>query len=970
MQRFTNILNEYEIISTLFSRADKERSNLVHNETSAKSIVAEATSNLEKSRETYEMQTRQFAQAKALVAEKAEEAASWIEQHGKVIDAIRSSSIPEIKASINLAGKEESLSLTSAVLVAGVPLTIVPEPTQVQCHEIDREVSQLMSELDHGLSTAVTGLQTYSLALQRLLPLNYLSTSPVHNWAQVLHVLVNTTISSDILSHSRRQAAELNAKVHADGFDPVECYDDLCHKVEKYGERIEKLEEERLGLVNSIGSETESKAKDHLLATFIRYMRSADLVQEDPLPSMSFGLSKHERTLESGLEGKIEEEKTIAVLNIAVSSLYNEVKHRVLDILNHTADESQDDTLTIFSEFEEQVEKCVLLAGFVDDLYQYIIKSNIPVSVTSLDSSNYSFHRNWASSFSASLISCKGLVEKMLDMVPDTIRAVISYSSEVMDSFGSLSQIRGSIDTALEDLIQVEIERASLVELVQNYFVKVGFITEKQLALEEASLKGRDHLSWEEAEELASQEEACRAQLDKLHHSWNQKDMRNATLLKREASVKSALLSAEHHFQSLVSNEQDREPQISKVKTLLLALMQPFVDLESVDKALSSFSGPASSRPNDMSSLENLANSGCPMSEYIWKFSGVLNSHSFFIWKVAVIDSFLNSCIHDGASSADYNLGFDQLVNIVQKKLAGQLQGHLNQYVRQRVSPVLLTRLDTESELLKQIAVSTRDITFDDMNKEFGAVKGVKLMLEEYCNAHETVRAARSAASLMNKQVNELRESLLKTTLDIVQMEWIYDVTFNPLCNYRLISHKFLASEDNLLPVILNLSRPKLLESIQSSVAKLARSLEGLRACEQNSATAERQLERAMGWACGGSNSSSAGNTSVRNSGIPPEFHDHLIRRGQLLLTAQEKGSEMIKVCISVLEFEASRDGIFQNSGDLYSLQSGADARFWQQIYSYALTRLDMTFHSFMCEFLRMISCRCCFKSFFWLIFF
>ena len=41
--------------------------------------------------------------------------------------------------------------------------------------------------------------------------------------------------------------------------------------------------------------------------------------------------------------------------------------------------------------------------------------------------------------------------------------------------------------------------------------MKVGFITEQQLALEEAAMKGRDHLSWEEAEELASQEEACKA---------------------------------------------------------------------------------------------------------------------------------------------------------------------------------------------------------------------------------------------------------------------------------------------------------------------------------------------------------------------------------------------------------------------------------------------------------------------------
>ncbi|WJZ91162.1 hypothetical protein VitviT2T_010261 [Vitis vinifera] len=46
-----------------------------------------------------------------------------------------------------------------------VPLTIVPEPTQAQCHDIDREVSQFIAELDHGLSSVATSPQAYSLAL-------------------------------------------------------------------------------------------------------------------------------------------------------------------------------------------------------------------------------------------------------------------------------------------------------------------------------------------------------------------------------------------------------------------------------------------------------------------------------------------------------------------------------------------------------------------------------------------------------------------------------------------------------------------------------------------------------------------------------------------------------------------------------------------------------------------------------------
>ncbi|PSS26075.1 Serine/threonine-protein kinase [Actinidia chinensis var. chinensis] len=951
-ERFASILNQYELVYALFHRADQERSNLVLHETSAKSIVAEATSNSEKTRASFEIQARELSQAKAVVAERAQEATTWMEQHRRILDALRSSSILEIKAYLQLTGTEEALSLTSAVPVAGVPLTIVPEPTQVHCHDIDREVLQIIAELSHGLSSAVTAVQEYSLALQRILPLNYLTTSPLHGLAQLLELSVNS-LSSDILSLARRQAAELIAKVHGDGFDSSRgSYDDLCFKVEKYAEQIEKIEKEYAELVKSIGSETESRAKDRLLSTFMKYMQSAGLPRkEDASSAMHL---KHDVT-DVRLQGELEEkrEKVVTVLNIATSSVYSEVKRRVLDIfspsIGHRSTENvlQSYLGTIFSDFEEQVEKCVLVAGFVGELLQFM-GGDLPSVDTDDDHSNYFFQRNWASVFKTSLLSCKNLVGKMIEVVlPDVIRSVVSFNSEVMDAFGSLSQIRGSIDTALEQLVEVESERASLVELEQNYFVRVGLITEQQLALEEAAVKGRDHLSWEEAEELASQEEACRAQLDKLHQTWNHKDVRTSSLMKREASIRSALFSCENHFQSLVSAEQDSESHIARSKALLAALVQPFSELESIDKALASLDGSVTSWSNGISRLEDLMSSGRPISEYIWKFPSLMNNHSFFIWKVGILDSFLDSCIHDTASSVDRNLGFDQLLNIVKKKLEIQLQEHIGQFLKERVGPILLARLDKENEILKQLTETTKEVAFDQAKKDLGAVRRVQLMLEEYCNAHETVRAAMSAASLMKRQVNELKEALRKTILEIVQMEWVHDVNPNPLHNVRLISHNFLANEDNLFPIILSLSRPKLMESIQSSVSKIARSMENLQTCERTSATAEGQLERAMGWACGGPNSGATGSNSSRTSGIPPEFHNHLMRRRQLLWEAQEKASDIIKICMSILEFEASRDGIFRISGDLYPFRTGANGKTWQQAYLNALTRLDVTYHSF-----------------------
>ncbi|CAA2970673.1 serine threonine- kinase SMG1-like [Olea europaea subsp. europaea] len=949
LERFADILNQYEVVSSLFYHADQERSNLLLHKTSANSIVAEATCNSEKSRALFELQAREFSQAQAMIVEKGREASTWIEQHGRILDALSSSSIPEIKACIKLTGSEEALSLTFAVLVAGVPLTVVPEPTQVQCHDIDREVSHLVAELDSGLSSAVAALQLYSLALQRILPLNYIITSPVHGWAQILLSL--NALSSDVISVARRQGAELIMTGHGDGYSSIKSsYDDLCLKVAKYAEDIERLEEECAELVNSIGTDTELKSKERLLSAFMDYAQHASLNRRDN--GLGLGPVTRGEPSESALHGENEEkkERVLIVLDTATSNLFYDVKHLVNKGLNHFPGERNTDKWPLsdlgsfFNELEEHIEKCVLVTEFLNELKQSVGQDNCVVEADA-HSLNYASQLNWASFFKTTLIYCKNLVWQMIEVVlPSLIKSIISFNSEVMDVFGSVSQIRGSIDTALEQLIEVELERASLIELEQNYFVKVGLITEQQLALEEAAVKGRDHLSWEEAEELASQEEACREQLDKLNQMWSQKDLQTSSLLKKETSINSTLASSELQLQSLIAAEPESEPHIFRSKALLAALVQPFAELESVDPALTSFSGPVSCSSSGISHLADLMSSGCPISEYIWKFPGILCSHAFFIWKVSIVDLLLDSCTHDVDASFDQNLGFDQLVNVVKTKVKIQLQEYIEQYLKSRVAPILLTRLDREIEILREKAEATKDVDFAPLKTDFGAVKEVQLMLEEYCNAHETVRAAKSAASVMKRQVNELKEALLKTSLEIVQMEWMHDIALSSSQNSKLISLKILA-DDDLLKVILNISRPKLLENIQSSIAKISKSLECLQSCEQTSITAEGQLERAMSWACGGPNSMS--NISARNSGIPHEFHDHLARRRQLLQEAQENVSDIMKVCSSILEFEASRDGTFRTSGEVYPLRTSADAGMWQQAYLNAITKLDVTYHSF-----------------------
>jgi len=960
-QRFGDVLNQYELASSLYCRADQERSSLILHETSAKSIVAEATSNSEKIRASFEIQAREFAQAKAMVAEKAQEAMTWAEQHGRILDALRCNLIPEINASFKLNNMEAVVSLTSAVIVAGVPLTVVPEPTQAQCNDIDREVSQFIAELGDGLTSATASLQAYSLALQRILPLNYLSTSAVHNWAQVLQLSINA-LSSDILSLARRQASELIAKFHVDNSDSIKCsHDDLCFRVQKYAVEIEKLEKECAEIESSIGSESESKTKDRLLYAFMKFMQSIGLLRKE------VGISSVQSKYDSGMNnvrplGELEEEreKALSILNIAVSSLYNEVKHKILNIYNDTSggrnqfNMLQHDSGTIFAEFEEQVEKCNLVTEFVHDLCQFIGKDIPSVDINKVRS-KISSESNWVSIFKNILISCKGLVSQMTEVVlPDVIRAAVSLNSEVMDAFGLISQVRGSIETALEQLVEVEMERASLIELEQNYFVKVGLITEQQLALEEAAVKGRDHLSWEEAEELASQEEACRAQLDQLHQTWNQRDVRTSSLIKRETDIKNALVSVNCQFQSLVGVEEERELHILRSKALLASLVKPFLELESIDIVLSSSDGSVAMPTSKFHTLTDLINSGNSISEYVWKVGGLLDNHSFFIWKIGVIDSFLDACIHDVASSVEQNLGFDQSLNFMKKKLEIQLQKHIGHYLKERVAPCLLTCLDKENEYLKQLTESSKELALDQEKKD-GAVKKVLLMLEEYCNAHETARAAKSAASLMKKQVNELKEALRKTALEVVQMEWMHDVSLNPSYNRRIRFEKYLDTDDSLYTIILNLSRSKLLDNVQSAVSKITASMDCLQSCERNSLIAEGQLERAMAWACG--NSSNSGNTSTKNSGIPPEFHEHIKTRRQILWESREKASDIVKLCVSVLEFEASRDGYLLIPDQPYPFRSSVDAKTWQQVYLNALTRLDATFHSYSREFAIFLCC-------------
>lgn len=958
LQELLDVLNQYEVSSASFYHVDKEKLTLMQREVSAKSIAAEATSIYEKTRTSYEVQVHEFAQAKAMAAEKAQEAALWIDQHGMVLDTLRNGSIPDAEGLSMLLGKGETLSLISAVVFSGVPLTIVPEPTQAQCYDLDKEVSRLIDELDNGLSCAFEALNEYALTLQKVLPIGYVTSSLVNGWAQVLKLSANSP-SSDALLLARNQAAELIAKSNREGFDSVrQRHQDLLRRMELYALEIEKIAAESSVLTNSVGTDTEEKSKERLLFAFTKYMQTTGCRRNEDKLLTPPGQCKYDEPKLAKVHGDLEEKKmkVLSMLCMAVIELYQEIEANTINFSNMFTQRvlwrigdsgSPADIGNTFIGFEEQIEKCVLVAGFVCEV-QELVDVALPSASTIEEDRDVSSTQNWASIYQSCLHLTNQLLERMTEfLLPEIIRSAVTHNSETMEAFGLLSQIRGSIDTALEKLVEVELERASLSELEKSYFVKVGLITEKQSSLGEAALNGRDHLSWEEAEEIASQEEACRAQLDQLHQAWNQKDTRSSSLKKLETTIINSLSASQEYFTTLINTDEEGDLHVRRSKALLAALVKPFAELEAVDHNLLSH---GTSPVDSDGSTYNLANFMTPsssISESVWSYAFLLRHHAFFIWKVSIMDSILDMCFHDISSSVDNNVSFDQLYRTLKKKLEVHLQEHIGRYLNGRIAPAFLAHVNNEIENLQHIMERREFAPFK--TKDSGAVRKLRLMLEEYCNAHETARAARSAVSLMKRQVNELTVTLGETILEIVQMEWLHDMTSPYLVNAKALSGNILG-DDKFFPLVLNISRSKLLEKLQSSMSSVARSLEGLQACERTSTSVEVQLERAMAWACAGSTAVGTV-TSAKTSGIPADFHDHLIRRRQLLWAVQEQASEIIKFCNSVMEFEASRDGLFWIPGEQTSGRTTADGRTWQQVYLNTLTRLDVSYHSFIREF-------------------
>lgn len=890
----------------MYSHAEKERSTLVQQESSAKSLLAEATALSENSRASFELQSRELAQAKSAAADKAQELSAWVDRHAQVLNSLREGSIPT--STTQLVENAEDLSLTSAVVASGVPLS--GEPTKSLCADLDKDVSILIAELKAGISNATNSLKNYSLVLRRVLPSNYVTTSPISGWAQILQLSVNN-LSADMLSLAKREASELLSKAQGEGGlgfslgDELvkQRYLELINKIESHIADMGRLDSECSELMNSIESDKEIQSRERLFAATVKYLQS---------PGNSCNEEKRA--------------KVLLVLGMAVREIYMDVRNKVLDLSSKSfwfgglrvGDLGGSPKIggyrTGFQDFQEQIEKCVLISGFVNQVEEAVgIKLSGPTS-----------SEKWASNFQGILNATNHIIEKLSEVaVPKIVQQFFSQKSEVMELFASFSQICGTVNSAIEKLVDVELERASMSELEQNYFAKAGLIKEQQLALEEAASRGRDHLSWEEADELASQEESCRAQLEQLHLTWSQKDMRLLSLRNMETSLINSLVSSEQYLSSLLATNT-QEGGRSSFFLLLSSLIEPFSELESLDLLLpSEFGGSVAFAPDMVSSGS--------LSEMAWALSGLLRNHAFFAWKVGLVGSILDLCLHE-ISSTDHSAGIDQIYGSLKRKLGALLHEHAQLYIKDRVAPSLVLQLDKEVGSLQSMGTSD-----EGSRDHLGAVNRVVHMLEEYCSAHETTRAAKSSTALMKRQVSYLTDALGKALLETVQLEWLHDISAPYAFKSNLLSQNIFGN-DEAFSLVLNMSRKKLLDEIQSSVSSIVRSVEGLQGCERASLPIEGQLDRAMGWACAG-----------LSSMVQSDFRDHLLRRHHLLSALGDQASGLVEICTSVIEFEASRDGLFLASDASNSYTE--KGRMWQSILSTYLTQLDTAYHSFTCVF-------------------
>jgi PI-3-kinase-related kinase SMG-1 len=284
--------------------AEQKRRAAVHAEGAAMSLFVEATSDHDKTQEVFSAQAQELEKTKALIIEAARKLIHWVKQHASVLEALRLGSVPEFETISQVASSPETLSLKSAVLTVGAPLAVIPEATQVHCQDIDREVALLTAARQEAILIAVQSMKAYSVALQQLVPVNYVASSHVHSWAEVLQVL-SQDLSPDVLVVAKGRAADLIAQCHGLQDEPVQQkYNEVRSRYERQYRDLQKLRGDLSDLEAVANPEALRKSKDRFLSTVTTHLQYLGR--------------------EYGSEAEEKQNKFIWVLHKSATTLYNE----------------------------------------------------------------------------------------------------------------------------------------------------------------------------------------------------------------------------------------------------------------------------------------------------------------------------------------------------------------------------------------------------------------------------------------------------------------------------------------------------------------------------------------------------------------------------------------------------------------------------------------------------------------------
>lgn len=570
----------------LYSQAEQKRRAAVHAEGAAMSAFVEATSDHDKTQEVFSAQAQELEKTKVLIIEAARKLILWVTQHASVLEALRLGSVPEFETIVQVTSSPETLSLKSAVLTIGAPLAVIPEPAQKHCQEIDREVAMLTAARQEALLIAVQSMKAYSMALQQLVPVNYVASSHVHSWAEVLQVL-SQDLSADVLVVAKRRAVDLIAQCHDAQDESIQQnYDEVRLRYERQYRDLQKLRGDLNDLEAVANPETLRKSKDRFLSTVTAHLQYL--------------------ARDYGSEAEEKQSKFIWVLHKSATTLYNQnwdglkrlqYRFRKQSGASDSLDEDQADKWFV-DDLKTMIDKWMLLADNVVEVGKLGAKSGgdqkfgVPTWLNPLTSRT----AQWGPKLSACVSAVGEFFQQMTGSVlPEILSAVISHDASITEAFTSFTQIRENVDR----FVQHETE------------------SRNHKSQEVAGADGVDNYSWEDID-------------------YSQTDFSGRKDISFEEIVE--------RYNMLVDTNSDSGLHLRRGKVLVTAFAQLFSRLESLDQGLIPLLREISSENHynlmdevDVETTEDFGD--------VWNDPRLSQEKAFFVWKVRLIEGVLDSCI-------------------------------------------------------------------------------------------------------------------------------------------------------------------------------------------------------------------------------------------------------------------------------------------------------------------------------------